>query len=206
VDVNSNLTVMQKDTVSRYLVESDLAGFRVDHETIDATCSAWFGPPDYNLWQRAFCHVVNETVYFDKKLHLTEKIFKPIVSYRPFILVAAAGNLAYLRDYGFRTFSPWIDESYDQEPDNVRRLDLILAELVKLCDRSPGELQKMYQEMLPVLEHNQRHFFGQFRHIIVDELVDNFETCVRVWNNGRIDGRQRPLPSDLEAAKKCLLQ
>lgn len=205
MDVHSYLTAKQKDTVARYLVSADLTALKVDHQTIDGTHSAFFGPNEYRFWQRAFFHVVNETVFFDKKLHLTEKIFKPIVSLRPFILVAAEGNLQYLRDYGFRTFATWIDESYDQEPDPARRLDLILAELVKLCYRSHKELQEMYREMLPVLEHNKRHFFGNFREIIVNELVDNFDQCIRIWNNGRVDGRELPVHPNLDSVKQLLL-
>ncbi len=71
---------------------------------------------------QALWNVVTETVFYDEKLHLTEKIFKPIVTKRPFILVAAAGNLAYLKSYGFKTFDRWIDESYDNETDHDVRI------------------------------------------------------------------------------------
>jgi hypothetical protein len=47
----------------------------------------------------ALWHVVPETVFYDDSLHLTEKIFKPIVIRRPFILVGGTGNLAYLKSY-----------------------------------------------------------------------------------------------------------
>jgi hypothetical protein len=60
---------------------------------------------DFDFQRKAFWHVVAETVFYHKKLHLTEKIFKPIIARRPFLLVAAPGNLAYLKSYGFKTFS-----------------------------------------------------------------------------------------------------
>ena len=68
---------------------------------------------DYNndtLNVDALWHVVTETVFYYDKLHLTEKIFKPIVSKQPFMLLAAPGNLAYLKRYGFKTFDGIIDE------------------------------------------------------------------------------------------------
>jgi hypothetical protein len=37
-------------------------------------------------------------------------------------------------------------------------------------------------------------------------MVDNFDTCIRIWNNGRVDNRQRPLCSDLESVKQILLR
>ena len=71
--------------------------------------------------QESFLYVVTETCYWERKCHLTEKIFKPIVSRMPFILVGPAHNLKYLRSYGFETFGRWIDESYDQEVDDYKR-------------------------------------------------------------------------------------
>jgi hypothetical protein len=71
---------------------------------------------------------------------------------------------------------------------------------------SDTELRQMHQEMQPVLEHNFNHLWSGFRHQIVNELVNNFETCVRLWNNGRIDGRELPLQNiDLDQVKQLLL-
>lgn len=204
-DPNSRLTNADKDTIDRYLTKWPLDKLRVDHQSITASASASFDYQDLALWQRSFFHVVNETVFYDEKLHLTEKIFKPIVSLRPFLLVAAPGNLAYLRDYGFQTFSQWIDESYDLEPNHSRRLDMITLELVKLCNIPMVELHKMYQDMRSVLLHNKKHFFGNFQKIIVNELVENFDTGIRLWNNGRVDGRELPLHLDLSQIKQILL-
>ena len=156
---------------------------------------------------RAFWNIVTETVYFDEKLHLTEKIFKPIVSRRPFILVAAPGNLEYLRSYGFRTFDRWIDESYDNEPDPDRRLQLIVAEMNKLCSLSHAQLLKMHHDMQEVLEYNHQHFYTNFKTIIVNELVDNFEICVKQYNLGISDRFQFQLHNvNLDQVKTLLLQ
>jgi hypothetical protein len=133
----------------------------------------------------ALWHVVTETVYFDSKLHLTEKVFKPIIAKRPFLLAAAPGNLAYLRSYGFRTFDQWIDESYDHEPDHYIRIEKILTELERLCDMSPQALATMHTEMQSVLEHNYNHFYHNFKGLLIDELVDNFEHIFMQINNGR---------------------
>ena len=134
----------------------------------------------------ALWHVVTETVYFFPKLHLTEKVFKPIVAQRPFMLVAAPGNLAYLKSYGFKTFDCWIDESYDTEEDHYVRIEKITAELARLCALTPNELKQMHQEMQEVLLYNYNHFYGDFKRIIVNELVDNFEGVLMQINNGRM--------------------
>lgn len=204
-DVNSLLSDAEKTLVKEQLGNHQQLPMCLDHANVNGDFSARFGHQEYKLWQRSFLSVVNETVFYDKKLHLTEKIFKPIVCCRPFVLVAAPGNLAYLRGYGFQTFSPWIDESYDDESDDSKRLDMIVDEIAKLCARPFGEILRMHDEMRPVLEYNKKHFFTTFRQIIVNELVENFDSAVRIWNNGRVDGRDLPLVTDTDRIKRLLV-
>lgn len=201
----SNLNFLDKENISNCIIGYANLPMILDSMIPNGQLSARFGHQEFKLWQRSFWHVVNETIFYQSKLHLTEKIFKPIVALRPFLLVAAPGNLRYLRSYGFKTFSNWIDESYDDEKDNHKRLIMITEQLKLLCGKSSKQLQVMHNEMLPVLIHNKTHMFGQFQKIIVKELVQNFDSCIRVWNNGRVDGRDLPLHPDLEHAEQTLL-
>jgi len=138
---------------------------------------------DLDLLTSALWHLVTETVYFLPKLHLTEKVFKPIIAQRPFILVAAPGNLAYLKSYGFKTFDRWIDESYDSEQDHYLRIEKITNEIERLCSMPIEELQQMHEEMREILKFNYYHFYGEFKKIIVNELVDNFGKVVESIDN-----------------------
>tara|TARA_R110000822_G_scaffold100807_3_gene226743 strand:+ start:4038 stop:5156 length:1119 start_codon:yes stop_codon:yes gene_type:complete len=151
-----------------------------DNLTIDTEqglgqMSADFDHGVYEMWQSSFFHIVTETVFYYDKLHLTEKIFKPIVASRPFILCAAPGNLAYLKSYGFKTFDRWIDESYDLESDHDTRIKKIVAEVKRITELSANDKEKMYIEMLDVLNYNFNHFFNEFKEIVVDELLENFK-------------------------------
>lgn len=175
-----------KNTIQQNL--STLSGsLVVDQVNPQGDLSAHAGRDELKLNQSALWHVVPETVFYYKKLHLTEKIFKPIVSHRPFILVGAPGNLAYLKSYGFKTFDKWIDESYDAEEDNDKRIAMVIEQLEKLCKLSMEELRDMQAEMKEVLDHNYNHFYGEFKTIIVDEMLENFKGVARQWNNGRVD-------------------
>ena len=179
----------------------------LDRTNTTGSLSADFGHQEFELWKSGLWHIVTETVFYHDKLHLTEKIFKPIVAQRPFMLAAAPGNLAYLKSYGFRTFDQWIDESYDSIQDPDQRLQAIVDQTQRLCAMSDSELRQMHQEMQPVLEHNFNHLWSGFKRQIVDELVDNFETAVRMWNNGRVDGKQLPLQNiNLAQVKQVLLR
>jgi hypothetical protein len=154
-------------------------------------------------------HVVTETIFYDEKLHLTEKIFKPIVARRPFFLVGAPGNLAYLKSYGFKTFDHWVDESYDSETEPDQRLVKIVNELDKLCKLSESELMQMYEEMQEILEYNFNWFYTGFREQITNELVDNFDLLIKKYNAGKDTSFKNYINVsniDFDAVKKLLLQ
>lgn len=174
LDKHSLLDIEHKKLAVKHLRKLD-SSLIIDYKDIDGTFSANL---NLEMNQRALWHIVTETNYYLPKLHLTEKIFKPIVSYRPFILAGAPGNLKYLRSYGFKTFSDFIDESYDSETDNTKRLYMIVDEIEKLCKLNPKQQQDMFEAMKPILEHNLTHFYGRFKNVIVDEMVYGWGECI----------------------------
>jgi hypothetical protein len=90
----------------------------------------------------------------------------------PFVLVATAGSLEYLREYGFRTFEGIFDESYDLETDDILRIEKVTGLLKELNNLSVPERQKIHQACLPIVEHNYRHFYsGAFSNILWNELT-----------------------------------
>ena len=132
--------------------------------------SCWLG--NYTEAQDSLIYVPTETVYFGRRTHLTEKTFKAIALGMPFVLVAAAGSLEYLREYGFRTFSEIWDESYDVEIDDHRRLEKITALLRDIDQMSAQERQSIHRACLSVVEHNWNHFYhGGFEKILWRELT-----------------------------------
>lgn len=121
----------------------------------------------------SFWHIVTETVFYYNKLHLTEKVFKPIVMKQPFMLLAAPGNLAYLRSYGFKTFDGIIDESYDSIQNHDERINAVTAQLNWYCNLPANEKQSVINAIAPIVEYNFKHFYSEFKHIITSELLDN---------------------------------
>ena len=161
----------------------------IDHNQVSASASAdilrtvvavdaW-NCPDYS----AFWHIVTETVFYYDKLHLTEKTFKPIVSKQPFMLLAAPGNLAYLKSYGFKTFDSVIDESYDTIKDDNERINAVVAQMKWYCELSDNEKIEIQKKCEPIIEHNFNHFYGKFKEIITDELLDNSKKLFRTLDH-----------------------
>jgi hypothetical protein len=129
--------------------------------------------------QESFVYVVTETCYWEHKCHLTEKIFKPIVSRMPFVLVGPAHNLEYLRSYGFRTFGRWFDESYDAIEDPILRMSAVADVIEEICSYSMQDLEFMLKEMTPVLNHNYNLFYSNdFLDHCWQELQTNLAVAV----------------------------
>lgn len=133
-----------------------------------------------NETQESFLHVVSETCFWDKKCHLTEKIFKPIVARQPFVLLGCANNLAYLKEYGFKTFDRWWDESYDSIENPVERLQAVGEIIKQICNYSLEELTEMLHEMEEVLEYNYNRFYSnEFLDYCWDELKENLTSAIQ---------------------------
>ena len=66
-------------------------------------------------------------------MHLTEKIFKPIVNKQPFMLLAAPDNLAYLKSYGFKTYYCLKDGDKDRRSikERASECNLKIIKLIK---------------------------------------------------------------------------
>ena len=121
------------------------------------TVSAWTDKTP-NSHKNAYLYLCTETYISGEYKSLTEKVFKPIVNFQPFLFVAWPGALELLRNLGFKTFSPFIDESYDNELDVAKRLSLIYAELNRICSMSKEEIHAWYWSMEEILIHNYDHF------------------------------------------------
>tara|TARA_Y100000310_G_scaffold146525_1_gene145852 strand:+ start:2479 stop:3687 length:1209 start_codon:yes stop_codon:yes gene_type:complete len=111
--------------------------------------------------------ICTETNYDDRNesgnaVLLSEKIWKPITNFHPFILVSNAKSLNKLKEYGFKTFEPFIDESYDNINDKDKRFLAICREIEKLCNKPIEEIHEWYWSIEEILKHNYYHFYNEF--------------------------------------------
>jgi len=87
---------------------------------------------------------------------LSEKTFKPIALQHPFIVVGVPRSLELLRDLGYKTFSPWINESYDTETDDIKRFMLINNEIKRLCMLKEKALEDFLINAKEICEYNYK--------------------------------------------------
>jgi hypothetical protein len=115
------------------------------------------------FYEETYFSVVTETLCMRIHSHdghtgigrlLSEKTFKAILNKHPFILVGVPKTLQLLKELGYKTFSPWINESYDDEYDDYKRLIMIAQEIKKLAELKPAELTEFLKFANGIVEHN----------------------------------------------------
>ena len=144
---------------------------------------------DYNNldYQDSMIEVVLETLFDDTRNYLTEKTLRPIACKQPFILASTPNSLQYLRNYGFKTFNGFIDETYDTIVDPQKRLDAITQEMQRIAAMPQAQKNKLVQDIQPLVAYNQRLFFSTyFQDFIINEFKQNLETGIAKIKSGSV--------------------
>ena len=114
------------------------------------------GRDESHLFRNTFLNLVNETHQQDDLVFITEKTYRSINYCRPFVINGDRGSLRYLKDMGFKTFDKFWDESYDEETSDHARITKLIELVTHITSRSERELLDLFDEMLPVIEHNYK--------------------------------------------------
>lgn len=121
----------------------------------------------YNAIQSSLIHILIETVY-DQTVYtgldfysyhamptdISEKTFKAVSLKKPFLVFSTSYWLHDFRYMGFKTFSPYIDESYDLIENDNKRMDTLVQEIDRLNRLSKSELENVVKNCREITEHN----------------------------------------------------
>jgi hypothetical protein len=112
----------------------------------------------YNLDNRKPNELYMNVIDTYPGVFFSEKIYKCLALKHPFVLVSTYGSLSELRKRGYKTFSPYIDESYDDIKDDDSRLTMITNEINRLCKLSPEDWIQFTSSIKEIVDHNFIHF------------------------------------------------
>ena len=126
----------------------------------------------------------NKTHYIDSYLHITsetqfntsgtpfmsEKTWRPILNLQPFIYVGNHLALNMLHELGFKTFHPFIDESYDKEANTAKRWQLIEREIAKFSQMAIEDIHNWYYSIKDILIYNQEQLFKYANHNPIESI------------------------------------
>jgi hypothetical protein len=115
------------------------------------------------LFLDSYWNIVIEThisIEYLPGVFLTEKTWKAIAHFQPFVIMGCAGSLAHLRELGYKTFGDYIDESYDEIQDDVQRARKVLSVCGWLASLTHQELQQLHERIKPAVIHNRNLFWS----------------------------------------------
>jgi hypothetical protein len=131
---------------------------------------------DIELFDESYFSLVQETLFTGREKNskepsgecfnakhtilITEKTFRSILLSKPFIMMNRPYCMQKLQDFGYQTFHPYINESYDTIEDDTDRLFAILNEVERLCKLSDSEWLTIQRELLPRVKHNYNKLFN----------------------------------------------
>jgi hypothetical protein len=105
---------------------------------------------------------------------ISEKTFKPLAYYHPFLVLGSPYTLQYVKEIGFETFGHIIDESYDVMLNDDLRLLHICGQVDNLLRYDKTIFNDLKTQK--ILEHNHNLFFDdsvgkKFEDEIVGEIL-----------------------------------
>ena len=129
------------------LIDDDVEDLRDDHTL------GWINihPKTYN---KAYFSIIAGNSFDTPWLHPDEKFWKPLGQLHPFIWLGPTGGIQHLKDKGFKSFSPFIDESYDTEEDCEKRMMMILNDREDLVAEFHTAIHEWYYSMQDILIYN----------------------------------------------------
>ena len=131
-------------------------------------------------YKNSYFNILTETCFFESsykgvdEFYLNERNVLPINTFQPFIVMNGQGHIKEFNKLGFKSFHPYIDESYDNEKNPDKRFEMITKEIKRLCDMKPMEIHDWYWSMEEILNHNYNHFHYVFIPNQIKEFYDEF--------------------------------
>ena len=120
---------------------------------------------DLKLFASSYFSLIPETYFFensflneDDSIFFSEKTYNAINLKHPFIMMNRPHSLEKLTELGYKTFHPYIDETYDTLEDPKERWDALVPQILRFAAMSMEEVHNWYYSVQDILIHNHRHF------------------------------------------------
>ena len=90
-----------------------------------------------NIHRQTLFQIVNETLVDDKyntSLFYSEKTFRPISCFQPFVIFGQPGANYHLKELGYKTYEDWFDLSFDYIKNPIERYHALLNSVKISCN------------------------------------------------------------------------
>jgi hypothetical protein len=108
-------------------------------------------------WQRHFLNVVTETVYnINRSYFVSEKIYKPILGMRPFLVYDTDSAYCWLKQRGFESY---VDDFADITDLDLKNPDNLAPFLVTLSKQHSSYWKKKLVDLNQKIVYNKQNFY-----------------------------------------------
>jgi hypothetical protein len=112
------------------------------------------GHPDN--WRRIFLNIVTETQFNLRRTRfVSEKIYKPIIGMRPFLVYARDGAVPWLTQRGFE---PYVSDFKDITDLDLSSYHNMIPFLQCLCQQPVNYFQKRFLDLQDKIQYNRQQF------------------------------------------------
>lgn len=148
------------------------------HKQLGVVAGHEVGLGDLVYWQSHFLNIVNETTFRQHpELVVGEKIFKPILGLRPFIINGSPRFYDILESWGIDIFDDLfpVDDMRQPAPSLNHLMDRNHAIICDVIDRLKyQDLGVLYETLCPRLEYNRERIkelmFLEYRRLCEDDI------------------------------------
>ena len=109
-------------------------------------------------YEATMASIVSETNVNNTDVFITEKLWKAVLMEHVFVVHGNQHYLKTIQGMGFKTFSNIIDESYDNEPDQQKRIEKLTKTIEDLKRK---DWKEIYQQTDSIRKHNKQHFYNK---------------------------------------------
>jgi hypothetical protein len=114
-----------------------------------------------------------------------------------FIVCGSPYTLQYLRELGFKTFSPFIDESYDEIVNPTERMKKILSEINRISSMNEKDLTDLYYKLFEIIKFNYIFLIKQMPSSFKAGIEKKFLSRLKLLTNTELN-----TPNKFERVKK----
>jgi hypothetical protein len=144
--------------IKRSDYEEDKGWFNVYEDVNTSEFPVWIHVPEYiKNYESSYVNIITESMFLDQlnNIHISEKSFKPFYYYQFPLILSTSSHIRKMKDrYGFDFYDDIIDHSYDDEPNQTKRLKMFVNEIKRLNDNK-SELINFYKNNKKRFELNK---------------------------------------------------
>jgi hypothetical protein len=163
---------------SDYEIEKDW--FNEFSEVNNKDFPIWMHTPEYpKNYENTYVNIITESMFLDSNnnIHISEKSFKPFYYYQMPVILSTHNHIKMVKKkYKLDFYDDILDHSYDDEPNQRKRLEMFVNELKRLSTIK-DELIKFYKNNKERFESNKQKVLDILK--IVDDDYLFFENLCK---------------------------